>query len=164
MRHLFYSIKHRVTYVPYGVSCEERITLPKDMSLSIWKIYGHIPPFQFVQQTRKSYHWLAFEIFSTQNNSIIKRRLANSSHIIMGMMVQAFAELQILLKSVLHKRKRRENTLLTAKDAPFVSLTGCTPIRGPWYFFKVFDCSQSSIFPRDLRDRAPTVAGSHFDF
>ena len=82
----------------------------------------------------------------------------------MGMMVQAFAELQILLKSVLHKRKRRENTLLTAKDAPFVSLTGCTPIRGPWYFFKVFDCSQSSIFPRDLRDRAPTVAGSHFDF
>ena len=102
--------------------------------------------------------------FLTQNNSLIKKRLANSSHIIMGMVVQAFAELQILLKSVLHKRKRRENTLLTAKDAPFVSLTGCTPIRGPWYFFKVFDCSQSSIFPRDLRDRAPTVAGSHFDF
>ena len=102
--------------------------------------------------------------FLTQNNSIIKKRLANSSHIIMGMVVQAFAELQILLKSLLDKRKRRENTLLTAKDTPFVSLTGCTPIRGPWYFFKVFDCSQSSIFPRDLRDRAPTVAGSHFDF
>ena len=102
--------------------------------------------------------------FLTQNNSIIKKRLANSSHIIMGMMVQAFAELQILLKSLLHKRKRRENTLLTAKDTPFVSLTGCTPIRGPWYFFQVFDCSQSSIFPRDRRDRGPTVAGSHFDF
>lgn len=65
--------------------------------------------------------------FSTQNNSIIKKRLANSSHIIMGMVVQAFAELQILLKSLLHKRKRRENTLLTAKDTPFVSLTGCHP-------------------------------------
>ena len=61
--------------------------------------------------------------FSTQNNSIIKKRLAISSHIILG--VQVFAELQILLKSVLHKRKRRENTLLTAKDTPFVSLTGC---------------------------------------
>ena len=65
--------------------------------------------------------------FLTQNNSIIKKRLANSSHIIMGMMVQAFAELQILLKSLLDKRKRRENTLLTAKDTPFVSLTGCHP-------------------------------------
>ena len=63
--------------------------------------------------------------FSTQNNSIIKKRLAISSHIILG--VQVFAELQILLKSVLHKRKRRENTLLTAKDTPFVSLTGCHP-------------------------------------
>lgn len=68
-----------------------------------------------------------FRNFLTQNNSIIKKRLANSSHIIMGMVVQAFAELQILLKSVLHKRKRRENTLLTTKDTPFVSLTGCHP-------------------------------------
>lgn len=68
-----------------------------------------------------------FRNFLTQNNSIIKKRLANSSHIIMGMVVQAFAELQILLKLVLHKRKRRENTLLTTKDTPFVSLTGCHP-------------------------------------
>ena len=41
--------------------------------------------------------------FSTQNNSIIKKRLAISSHIILG--VQVFAELQILLKSVLQKKK-----------------------------------------------------------
>lgn len=48
---------------------------------------------------------VGIRIFLTQNNSIIKKRLANSSHIIMGMMVQVFAELQILLKSVLHKEK-----------------------------------------------------------
>ena len=89
--------------------------------------------------------------FSTQNNSIIKKRLANSSHLIMGMVVQAFAELQILLKSLLHKRKRSEITLLTAKDTPFVSLTGCHPdsrtlvfLSSVWLFTVLYFAAGSS--------------------
>lgn len=85
------------------------------------------PPLPVCTTNMKKLPLVGIRNFSTQNNSIIKKRLANSSHLIMEMVVQAFAELQILLKSLLHKRKRSEITLLTAKDTPFVSLTGCHP-------------------------------------
>lgn len=90
-------------------------------------IYPPPPPLPVCTTNMKKLPLVGIRNFSTQNNSIIKKRLANSSHLIMEMVVQAFAELQILLKSLLHKRKRSEITLLTAKDTPFVSLTGCHP-------------------------------------